>query len=77
MACSMMRMSTGQQFASRKPAQRVTAVAQELGAALGYMTLFMDLAAAYLGSPLLHQARALDRRPVLATCRWSQQLATQ
>ena len=31
--------------------------AQELGAALGYMTLFLHLAAAYLGSPLLHQAR--------------------
>ena len=31
--------------------------AQELGAALGYVTLFLDLAAAYLGSPLLHRVR--------------------
>ena len=31
--------------------------AQELGAALGYVALFLDLAAAYLGSPLLHRVR--------------------
>ena len=37
--------------------------AQELGAALGYVTLFLDLAAAYLGSPLLHRVRQVRSNP--------------
>ena len=29
--------------------------AQELGSALGYLLLYLELAAAYLGTPLLNQ----------------------
>ena len=40
--------------------------AQELGSALGYLLLYLELAAAYLGAPLLNQVRqsyCTDVRP--------------